>query len=42
MSYREELDKVRLTETGKAALTEELCRRMAEKKEEPGGWHGRG
>ena len=34
MSYREELDKVRLTETGKAALTEELCLRMAEKKEE--------
>ncbi len=34
MSYREELDKVRLTETGKAALTQALCRHMAEKGEE--------
>ena len=33
MSYREELDKVRLTETGKAALTQALCRHMAEKEE---------
>ena len=34
MSYREELDKVRLTETGKEALTQVLCRHMAEKGEE--------
>ena len=27
MRYREELDKVRLTEAGKAALTQALCRR---------------
>lgn len=29
MRYREELDKVRLTEAGKAALTQALCRRAA-------------
>ena len=29
MRYREELDKVRLTETGKAALAQALCRRAA-------------
>lgn len=34
MSYREELDKVRLTEAGKAALTQALCRHMAERGEE--------
>ena len=33
MSYREELDKVRLTETGKAALTPVMCRHMEEKEE---------
>ena len=29
MRYREELDKVRLTEMGKAALAQALCRRVA-------------
>ena len=29
MRYREELDKVRLTEAGKAALAQALCRRAA-------------
>lgn len=33
MNYKEELDKVRLTEAGKAALTQALCRHMAEKGE---------
>ena len=44
MSYREELDKVRLTEAGKAALTQALCRHMAERGRSggPGGWCGPG